>query len=70
MPDIVETKVISEKRAAFSCVSGINRIRPKNFTKMKGLWVAGDYTNTGYPATLEGAVKSGDECAEEILRCK
>jgi uncharacterized protein with NAD-binding domain and iron-sulfur cluster len=37
----------------------INDIRPENATSVKGLFLAGDYTNTGYPATLEGAVRSG-----------
>ncbi len=59
--------VICEKRATFSCRSNINAIRPDNRTLVKGLWLAGDYTNTGYPATIEGAVQSGLRCARQIV---
>ena len=56
---LIKSFVIREKRATFACVTDINNIRPKNVTNVKGLFLAGDYTNTGYPATLEGAVRSG-----------
>lgn len=59
--------VIREKRATFSCHVGIEAQRPSNTTPIKGLWLAGDYTNTGYPATLEGAVRSGVQCARRII---
>lgn len=55
--------VIREKRATFLCRSGINIHRPSNATACANLWLAGDYTATGYPATLEGAVRSGRQCA-------
>ncbi len=58
--------VIREKRATFSSSVGINALRPDNQTKVRGLWLAGDYTNNGYPATLEGAVRSGVQCAKLI----
>lgn len=59
--------VICEKRATFSCQRNINAIRPAHRTPVKGLWLAGDYTNTGYPATIEGAVQSGLHCARQIV---
>jgi len=59
--------VIREKRATFECRVDIEAHRPDNTTPLKGLWLAGDYTNTGYPATLEGAVRSGVECARRII---
>jgi squalene-associated FAD-dependent desaturase len=59
--------VIREKRATFACRTGIDALRPANRTPVRGLWLAGDYTNTGYPATLEGALRSGVQCASEIL---
>lgn len=59
--------VIREKRATFHCGIGINAWRPGNRTAVSGLWLAGDYTDTGYPATLEGAVRSGVQCAREII---
>ena len=55
--------VIREKRATFASRVNINRLRPDQRTGIKGLWLAGDYTRTGYPATLEGAVQSGLQCA-------
>ena len=58
--------VICEKRATFSCRVDINRIRPDNVTAVQNLWLAGDYTNTGYPATIEGAVQSGLRCAQHL----
>ncbi len=51
------TKVITEKRATFSCVPGA--FRPPAETGARGLVLAGDYTEGPYPATLEGAVASG-----------
>ncbi|MGZ8258867.1 MAG: hydroxysqualene dehydroxylase HpnE [Methylotenera sp.] len=57
-------KVIAEKRATFSCVS--NLARPTNKTLQPGLFLAGDYTYADYPATIEGAIRSGIKCAEII----
>jgi len=58
-PTLIKSFVIREKRATFACTVNINDIRPQNTTDVKGLLLAGDYTDTGYPATLEGAVRSG-----------
>ena len=58
-------RVISEKRATFSCVPGMQR--PENNTSFKDLALAGDFTAGPYPATLEGAVRSGIAAAA-ILR--
>lgn len=66
-PAAYNTMVIREKRATFACRVGINALRPANATAVRGLWLAGDYTATGYPATLEGAVRSGVNCARQIL---
>lgn len=66
-PEAKESMVIREKRATFHCSQNINQIRPENKTPVAGLWLAGDYTNTGYPATLEGAVQSGLQCAQQII---
>jgi len=59
--------VVREKRATFSSRTGVDRFRPGNPTPVNGLWLAGDYTDTGLPATLEGAVRSGVHCATAIL---
>ncbi len=65
-PQPDSTLVIREKRATFSCNVGVNLLRPTNITKVNGLWLAGDYTNTGYPATLESAIISGQHTAALI----
>ena len=57
-------KVIAEKRATFSCIS--NLARPTNKTLQPRLFLAGDYTYADYPATIEGAIRSGIKCAEII----
>ena len=59
------SKVIAEKRATFSCEPNLDR--PSQQTKLNNLYLAGDYTNGEYPATLEGAVLSGVRCAELLL---
>jgi len=57
-------KVIAEKRATFSC--GPNLERPTNKTSQPNLFLAGDYTYPDYPATIEGAIRSGIYCANLI----
>lgn len=59
-------KVITEKRATFSC--NVNLPRPPNLTPYKGLFLAGDYTYADYPATIEGAVRSGVASAHLIFK--
>lgn len=59
-------KVISEKRATFSCTPSF--VRPDNATSLEGLMIAGDYTAGDYPATLESAIRSGVKAAQRITR--
>ena len=56
---------IMEKRATFSCTPGL--LRPQQTTPYRGLYLAGDYVAGPYPATLEGAVRSGVKCAQTLL---
>lgn len=65
-----DATVIREKHATFCCTIDVDKLRPDNTTNIKGLWLAGDYTNTGYPATLEGAVQSGIQCAKQLLKAQ
>ncbi len=65
-PTLQNAFVIREKRATFACDVNINSHRPENITEITDLFLAGDYTNTGYPATLEGAVRSGLTAANHI----
>ena len=58
------TQLITEKRATFSCSPAL--VRPGNTTALPGLVLAGDYTASDYPATLETAVRSGQAAATAI----
>jgi squalene-associated FAD-dependent desaturase len=66
LPAFSQYQVIKEKKATFSCQVGIQKNRPGCTTPVKGLYLAGDYTDTDYPATLEGAVKSGFTAANVV----
>lgn len=58
-------RVIAEKRATFSCIPGL--ARPDNRTPLPGLYLAGDYTASDYPATIEAAMRSGVRAARMAL---
>ncbi|MBL8416318.1 MAG: FAD-dependent oxidoreductase [Propionivibrio sp.] len=60
--------VIRERRATFSCRPDLPR--PTARTPLRDLWLAGDYTCADYPATLEGAVRSGITAARGALRSR
>jgi zeta-carotene desaturase len=65
---LVKATVIKEAAATFSPEPGCDRWRPKQETSVRGMFLAGDWTNTGWPATMEGAVRSGYLAAEAVLR--
>ena len=65
LPPPLWHKTIRERRATFSCRPGLQR--PPSRTPHRGLWLAGDYVCADYPATLEGAVRSGVAAAQDIL---
>jgi len=65
---LVKATVIKEVAATFSPEPGVDRWRPKQQTSVGGLFLAGDWTATGWPATMEGAVRSGYLAAEAVLR--
>lgn len=58
--------VIREKRATFSPVPALEQHRPPQLSPIPRLFLAGDWTATGLPGTIEGAVWSGRECARLI----
>jgi squalene-associated FAD-dependent desaturase len=67
LPQFIDYQVIIEKKATFSAKVGIETQRPINKTQINGLFLAGDYTQTHYPSTIEGAVKSGISAAQLVL---
>lgn len=66
LPDSFSHWVITEKRATFKCTPGL--ARPPTRTPIKGLYLAGDHVDNAYPATLEGAVRTGVAAATTLIR--
>jgi squalene-associated FAD-dependent desaturase len=66
--NLIKATVIKEAAATFSPEPGVDRWRPKQESSVQGLFLAGDWTDTGWPATMEGAVRSGYLAAEAVLR--
>ena len=64
MPEVAAAELFIEKRATFAAVPGLTR--PLNSTPWPTLALAGDWTDTGYPGVLEGAVRSGLEAARVL----
>ena len=60
-------QIVKEKRATFAATPEQNAKRPGPVTPYKNVFLAGDWTQTGLPATLEGAVRSGYRAAELAL---
>jgi squalene-associated FAD-dependent desaturase len=65
---LLKATVIKEAAATFSPEPGVDLWRPLQVTSIPGLYLAGDWTQTGWPATMEGAVRSGYLAAEALLR--
>jgi squalene-associated FAD-dependent desaturase len=65
---LVRSVVIRENTATFSPEPDSDRWRPQAATPLANLLLAGDWTQTGWPATMEGAVRSGYRAAEAILQ--
>jgi squalene-associated FAD-dependent desaturase len=59
--------VSRERHATFRPEPGSGALRPGARTAVPGLFLAGAWTDTGWPATMEGAVRSGDAAAEAVL---
>jgi squalene-associated FAD-dependent desaturase len=64
---LVKGTVVKETSATFSPAPGSDRWRPAQKSPLTGLFLAGDWTSTGWPSTMEGAVRSGYLAAEAIL---
>lgn len=64
---VVRAAVIKEPNATFSPAPGAEQWRPQAVSPVPRLLIAGDWTRTGWPATMESAVRSGYQAAEAIL---
>jgi uncharacterized protein with NAD-binding domain and iron-sulfur cluster len=67
-PRLLHARVITQPKAVFSVQPGMEHFRPDQKTAIHNLFLAGDWTDTGWPATMEGAVRSGYRAIEALHR--
>jgi uncharacterized protein with NAD-binding domain and iron-sulfur cluster len=67
-PELPPWQIVKERRATFAATPEQAKRRAKAETRWSNLFLAGDWTDTGLPATIEGAVRSGNRAAELALR--
>jgi squalene-associated FAD-dependent desaturase len=65
--DLPPWQIVRERRATFEATPEQNALRPGPSTALKNLFLAGDWTDTGLPATIEGSVRSGNRAADLVL---
>jgi squalene-associated FAD-dependent desaturase len=65
--DLPPWQIVRERRATFEATPEQNALRPGPVTGFENLFLAGDWTATGLPATIEGSVRSGDRAADLVL---
>ncbi len=63
---VERAQVIKEIRATYSAQPGMEAVRPPAMTRVRNVFLAGDWTRSGWPATMEGAVRSGYLAAEAV----
>jgi hydroxysqualene dehydroxylase len=66
--DMPPWQIVKEKRATFAATPEQEKKRPRATTPYRNLYLAGDWTDTGLPATIEGALRSGQRAAELALK--
>ena len=66
--ELLHSRVFTQPSAVFSPAAGVERLRPAQDTPIENLALAGDWTATGWPATMESAVRSGYLAVEAVLR--
>ncbi|MEM8732714.1 MAG: hydroxysqualene dehydroxylase HpnE [Planctomycetota bacterium] len=64
---LLRCEPVTDPNSVFSVRSGSAALRPNQQTEIPGLWLAGDWTQTGWPATMEGAILSGFRAADGII---
>ena len=64
---LVHSRLVTEHKAVVSMLPGVERFRPAQHSPIGNLHLAGDWTKTGWPGTMEGAVRSGYLAAEQLL---
>ena len=64
---MLKSGVLKEARATFSVTPGLDQFRPLQATEWSGLYIAGDWTATEWPSTMEGAVRSGRLAAGSVV---
>ena len=64
--NILKSLVVKQPQATFRCVPGAARYRPSQVTPIENLFLAGEWTDTGWPSTMEGAVRSGVFAVEAL----
>jgi uncharacterized protein with NAD-binding domain and iron-sulfur cluster len=65
---VLRVRVVTEHAATLSVVPGVDGWRPQQASPLPNLFIAGDWTATGWPATMESAVRSGYMAAEALLQ--
>lgn len=66
-PEPPPSRIVKERRATFAATPEQNSMRPAARTRWRNLALAGDWTDTGLPATIEGAIRSGHKAAGILL---
>lgn len=66
--NVIDYKVVKEKRATFLPEVGSEKFRLNQETNIDNLFIGGDWTCTGYPATIEGAIKSAKICSDLMMK--
>jgi squalene-associated FAD-dependent desaturase len=65
---LLDARIVTDPTAVLSVRPGVEAVRPGPRTAVANLFLAGDWTATGWPSTMEGAVRSGRLAAEEVGR--
>jgi predicted NAD/FAD-dependent oxidoreductase len=61
-------QIVRERRATFAATPEQDALRPDTVTQWKNLVLAGDWTATGLPSTIEGSIRSGDKAADHLIK--